>query len=80
MTITLLAFGIAKDIVGKQKLVVIKKNPATVASLRTSLKKSYPKLGDIPHLMIAVNNKYAKDTDKLHTNDEVALIPPTNGG
>jgi molybdopterin converting factor small subunit len=30
--------------------------------------------------MIAVNNEYALDDDRINENDEIAIIPPVSGG
>lgn len=80
MVLKVLAFGIAKDIVGGQTVQLDAADAATVAKLKDVLKSKYPALGELSSLMIAVNSKYAKDSQQLNPNDEIAIIPPTNGG
>jgi len=80
MEINMLAFGIAKDIVGGSQLQLLVKNDMTVAELKQLLAKQYPPFSDLASLMIAVNNEYAQDNTVLKSTDEVALIPPVSGG
>ncbi|MEN1784347.1 MAG: MoaD/ThiS family protein [Bacteroidota bacterium] len=83
---TVLMFGVAKDIVGSPSLSIPtssisgKKIPKTVGELRTFLGNSYPQLNDLSSLAIAVNNSYAADSDTINSYDEIALIPPVSGG
>lgn len=79
MVIKILAFGIAKEITGKQKLNIDIEKDTTIKQLREVLCSKYKKLSTIPFL-VAVNDAYAKDKKKLRDGDEVAIIPPTNGG
>lgn len=79
MIITILCFGIAKEIVGKQKLSLTVENKTTISKLHLILRSKYKKLSTIPFLL-SVNAVYAKDKTKLRDGDEVAIIPPTNGG
>lgn len=80
MVVTILAFGISKDIIGKQKFKATLEDQATVTSLKVFLLKKYPQLKSVSDFLLAINATYAKDTDILHPHDEIALIPPTNGG
>ena len=82
---TVLLFGVAKDIVGSPSLSIPtnangKRIPNTVGELRTFLGKSYPELERLSSLAIAVNNSYAKDDETINSYDEIALIPPVSGG
>ena len=79
MKYTVKAFGIAKDIVGGQE-IVIDEAIQTVAVLRATLISKYPQLAGLKSLMIAVNNTYAEDGDPISSSDEIALIPPVSGG
>lgn len=78
-TLHLSLFGITRDIVGKNKLSVSLENPS-VESLLSYLKTSYPRLGQISSLLVAVNSDYAESTQLLTETDEIALIPPVSGG
>ena len=83
---TILLFGIAKDIVGSPTLsvptssVTGKKIPKTVKELRVFLGQTYPELNKLSSLAVAVNNNYADDDEVINSYDEIALIPPVSGG
>jgi molybdopterin synthase sulfur carrier subunit len=80
---TILLFGITKDIVGSSTLsmpdaksVKIK----TVRELKSYLASAYPELTRLSSLAVAVNNNYASDDAEIDSFDEIALIPPVSGG
>lgn len=77
MKVKVIVFGVAKDIIGGNELELEVGEPNNVAQLKQQLKKQFPGL---PDCMIAVNAKYANDEQVIKPKDEVALIPPTNGG
>jgi molybdopterin synthase sulfur carrier subunit len=80
MEITVLAFGIAKDIFGGSSVTVELAVNATTADLKTSLETKYPRLKQLASYMVAVNNEYAGDAGIITDRDEVAIIPPVSGG
>ncbi len=80
MKVNILLFGISKDIVGKQKLELELKDRITVADFRKQLLEKYPELGSLNSLAIAINSEYARDSNLIMANDEIALIPPVSGG
>jgi molybdopterin converting factor subunit 1 len=80
MEITILAFGIAKDIFGASTVTVELADTAITADLKTSLEERYPKLKQLASYMVAVNNEYAEDGLAITERDEVAIIPPVSGG
>lgn len=80
MLIKLLNFGIAKEIIGRDKLNLLVGNSINIKELKIILNSKYPKLKDLPSYSIAVNTSYVKDSIKIHPGDEIAIIPPTNGG
>ncbi len=83
---TVLLFGVTKDIVGSPSLsiptssITGKTVPKTVGELRQFLGNSYPELNSLSSLAVAVNNSYAKDEKQINSYDEIALIPPVSGG
>ncbi len=80
---TIMLFGIAKDIVGSGSLSMPlshTKQLETVGALKAYLGKTYPRLKELSSLAVAVNNAYAEDTVKISHFDEIALIPPVSGG
>ena len=83
---TVLLFGVTKDIVGSPSLSIPTSSitgrtvPKTVGELRQFLGNSYPELNNLSSLAIAVNNSYALDEKEINSYDEIALIPPVSGG
>lgn len=73
-------FGVAKEIVGSNKLFVAAENFATVGELKQWLSQQYPKLQQLRSMAVAVNSEYAEDNQSLQGAHEIALIPPVSGG
>jgi molybdopterin converting factor subunit 1 len=80
MTIKILTFGIARDIVGKTLLEFPTTEGLTVAQLKQQLLEKYPRFINLASLMIAVNTEYGQEDTIIGENDEIALIPPVAGG
>ena len=80
MNVDVLLFGITKDIVGKQKLHLKLPESITIADFKKILLENYPELIELNSLAIAVNSEYTTDDVLIHSNDEIALIPPVCGG
>ncbi|MBK7872041.1 MAG: MoaD/ThiS family protein [Saprospiraceae bacterium] len=80
MQIKILAFGVAKDIVGTRQLDFAIFNGITVETLRKTLHTQYPALEKLTSMAIAVNGEYASDEVAIAPGDEVVLIPPVSGG
>ena len=80
MTIHILTFGIARDIIGSSILDVALPEGATVTDLKQYLLQQYPQFMSLASLMIAVNAEYGVETTVLSEKDEIALIPPVAGG
>ena len=80
MIIKVLAFGIAKEIVGGAAISIEVSAGATINNLQLILKEKFPKLQNLSSLLVALNNEYAGGEDVLQTDDEIALIPPVCGG
>jgi molybdopterin synthase sulfur carrier subunit len=80
---TIMLFGVTKDIVGSNTLHMPISNSRqfkTVGALKAYLGKTYPGLKELSSLAIAVNNSYADDSVPITHFDEIALIPPVSGG
>jgi len=80
---TILLFGITKDIVGSSTLSMPDAKSVkmkTVGELKSYLSDAYPELSRLSSLAVAVNNNYATDDVKINSFDEIALIPPVSGG
>lgn len=80
MKITLLAFGITKDILGGRQVQYELPEAATVGGLLQDLGQKYPQLEDLASLKVAVNSEYADRDVQIKATDEVVLIPPVSGG
>lgn len=80
MQITIVGFGIAKDILGNNKVEMELPDAASVAQLKSFLFEQYPDFQKLRSLAIAVNSEYASDELTLDGRDDVVLIPPVSGG
>jgi molybdopterin synthase sulfur carrier subunit len=80
MTIKILTFGIARDIIGKSLFEMDFTEGGTVAQLKAHLLAQYPRFGNLASLMIAVNEEYGQADTVLTEKDDIALIPPVAGG
>lgn len=81
MEISLLAFGIAKEIFQTSQLVfeIPHENP-TVGALKGRLEIAFPEISRLASYMIAINDTYASDSEPIKVGDEIAIIPPVSGG
>jgi molybdopterin converting factor small subunit len=79
MKISILAFGIAKEILGTNQLVFDFEGN-TSQDLKKDLESQFPRLQQLPSYLIAVNNEYVSDVTEINGNDEIAIIPPVSGG
>lgn len=80
MNTTILAFGIAKEILAGSTKDLELKDGMTVLELKHQLEADYPALKKLRSYAIAVNSDYAEESTVLHANDEIAIIPPVSGG
>ena len=80
MKLRILAFGIAKDILGSASIEQEWGDGLTIQDLRSQLEKEYPKLKELRSFMLALNSEYATGTEQINDNDEIAIIPPVSGG
>lgn len=80
MTIKLVAFGIAKDILQNQSTDFAIAEQATVGTLKSDLCAQYPEFQRLKSFAIAVNEEYQNDDFVINSSDEVVIIPPVSGG
>ncbi len=81
MTYKILAFGIAKDIIGTRTLTLtIEQSSFAVADLKRHIVALYPAFQNLHSFAIAVNTEYADDDLLLNAADEIVIIPPVSGG
>ena len=79
-TLSVLLFGIARDLTGQSTVSVPVGDKITVGDLLGQLHQQYPALTGIRSLLVAVNGEYAEPDQLLANHDEIALIPPVSGG
>lgn len=80
MKITILAFGIAKEIFNGSSMDIELKDGITILELKSKLEADYPALKKLRSYLVAVNDEYAADDLVLTLHDEIAIIPPVSGG
>jgi len=80
MQIKILLFGILRDVIGENKLVIEIDLGSSLEKLKQELTDTYPKLHQYKNYSIAVNEAYAESDYVIKENDVVALIPPVSGG
>lgn len=79
-SVSVLLFGITRDLVGQSAVSVPLPQNACVSDLVNQLHDQFPALTGIRSLLIAVNGEYAEADHVLMQHDEIALIPPVSGG
>lgn len=81
MTVRVLFFGMLKDLAGRASDTVELTESATLADLLRHYEGRFPKIKDmLPSVAVSINQEYARPSDRLHADDEVALLPPVSGG
>jgi len=76
----ILLFGISKDLLKSDQISYTVEQLISAGDLLKSLKNSYPALGELPSLRIAVDHHFPKPDFLVEENMEIALIPPVSGG
>ena len=81
VSIRVLFFGAARDVVDSNPLDLSLDAPATVASAFQNLVSRFSQLERFGRsLLFAVNQEYATPDTLLKENDELAVFPPVSGG
>jgi molybdopterin converting factor subunit 1 len=83
MKVTVLFFSVLREIAGTDRLEwpLDDEGVATVGELVAALEACYPGLeGWKGSLLLAVNGEYADRATRIAAGDEVALMPPVQGG
>lgn len=81
MNVKVIAFGVAKDILGSQSIAIsLPGDKANVADLRQELNNLYPDLCSLKQYFIALNETYAEEQAAIADSDEIVIIPPVSGG
>ncbi len=80
MKITVLLFGIIRDVIAENTLELDIDKDISIGQLKQDLLKKYHNLQQYSNFSIAVNEEYVDLNYVLQPNDVVALIPPVSGG
>jgi molybdopterin converting factor subunit 1 len=81
MKVSILLFGILREQLSATALEwKIAQEHYTVADLLNELKDTYPLMGSLKSIAIAINGEYAQPNYIIRPHDEIALIPPVSGG
>ena len=80
MNITIIAYGIAKDLLGSKHLELEVEQGADISMLKKALFQRYPDFQKLKSLSFAVSEQYREDSYEIHEQDEVVIIPPVSGG
>ena len=80
MKIKLLAFGIARDIIGTPEYNLEVKIQSNIGDLKQILMTQYQEFKKLKSIKFAINENYQEDHFLLHEGDEVVVIPPVSGG
>lgn len=79
MKVNLVAFGIARDILGC-KSREFQFNGHNIGQLKDSLVAEFPEFTRLKKLSFAVSENYEADSFVLKEGLEVVIIPPVSGG
>jgi molybdopterin converting factor small subunit len=80
MKISLVAFGIAREIMKSRTWVLELEPGSNIAQLKQMLVHQFPELASLRSLSFAVGEDYQEDNYVLREGDEVVVIPPVSGG
>ncbi|MDV2446199.1 molybdopterin synthase sulfur carrier subunit [Elizabethkingia anophelis] len=80
MKLKILAFGIAKDILGGTEKEIDLAEGITVQHLKAKLEDEYAELKHLKSYFIAVDDEYAENDQVIISTNEIAIIPPVSGG
>ena len=80
MNIKIIAFGIARDIIGGNHTTLACDKETTVKQAFSLLTEKYPDFIKLSSLKMAINEEYVPDDFAITEGDELVLIPPVSGG
>lgn len=81
MKVSVLAFSRIRELLGSDQREVIVAENSTVAGLVTLLEGEHPGLADWRgKLLLARNGEWADADTPMEEGDEIALMPPVQGG
>jgi molybdopterin converting factor subunit 1 len=81
MQVTVLFFGMLKDLAGRGRESLSLSDNATLSDVLHHYDEQIPRLKDFAaSIAMSVNQEYVGPDTKLNPGDEIALLPPVSGG
>jgi molybdopterin synthase catalytic subunit len=81
MHVTVLFFGMLKDLAGRGRESLTLSDNATLSDVLHHYDEKIPRLKEFAaSIAMSVNQEYAGRDTKLKSGDEIALLPPVSGG
>ena len=81
MRVTVLFFGVLKELAGKASESIQLEEGASLRDLLAFYEMHIPRLKEsLPSVAMALNQEYASTEARLRDGDEIALLPPVSGG
>ncbi len=80
ITMTILTFGVARDIVGSDRFDLTVPPGTTTTSLKRLIRQAHPGFDQVADFAIARNATYAGPEEIILPTDEVVILPPVSGG
>lgn len=81
MKVQLRLFALAEELAGEKHVLLELPVGGTIGQLRDLLGEEIPALVPLlPHLLIAVNEQYVRDSDPVPEGATIAVFPPVSGG
>ena len=82
--ITVRLFGMTKMMAGNQSTLSLSvADGGQVKDVVSAIERNYPEIGELLHkkkVLVSVNQEIAQEETVLHSEDEIALLPPFAGG
>lgn len=81
MKVCIRLFAVAKELAGRDSILLDLPAGSTIGQLRARLVAEEPALaGVLPQVLFAVGSDYAHEDSIISADSEVACIPPVSGG
>ncbi|MFT4567217.1 MAG: molybdopterin converting factor small subunit [Saprospiraceae bacterium] len=80
MKLNLIAYGIAREILGESEMQLEITTAPNIGALKKQLVDMFPNFEKLVRFSMAVNEEYREEDFLLSDGDEVVIIPPVSGG
>lgn len=78
--ITIIAYGIAKDLIGQREFFWPLQESCTAEELKKRILKAHPQFQELNGFNLAIGDEYAQDNDTIKPGDMISILPPVSGG